>query len=82
MQQFAPYVPSPQNVVHRMLKLADVSPQDIVYDLGCGDGRILLSAVNDFGARQAIGYELRRNVFRARARQDSTGEREPESATL
>jgi 16S rRNA A1518/A1519 N6-dimethyltransferase RsmA/KsgA/DIM1 with predicted DNA glycosylase/AP lyase activity len=61
--QFAPYVPSPQNVVHRMLELADVSPRDTVYDLGCGDGRILLSAVNDFGAQRAIGYELRRDIF-------------------
>jgi predicted RNA methylase len=46
-----------------MLELADVSPRDTVYDLGCGDGRILLSAVNDFGAQRAIGYELRRDIF-------------------
>jgi hypothetical protein len=41
-----------------MLKLAKVTESDVVCDLGCGDGRILVTAVNEFHAQQAIGYEL------------------------
>jgi 16S rRNA A1518/A1519 N6-dimethyltransferase RsmA/KsgA/DIM1 with predicted DNA glycosylase/AP lyase activity len=77
-RQFAPYVPSPQNVVHRMLELANVSSCDTVFDLGCGDGRILLSAVNDFGAHHAIGYEVRRDIFHealANIRRDKMGQK-------
>ena len=54
----APYVPTPQNVVRNMLKLAHVGPDDVVYDLGCGDGRILFTAVDEFGVRRAVGYDL------------------------
>lgn len=54
----APYVPTPLNVVSKMLKLAEVVPGDTVYDLGCGDGRILFSAVEEFGVRRAVGYDL------------------------
>jgi SAM-dependent methyltransferase len=53
----APYVPSTMNRVHRMLKLAEVGPEDLVYDLGCGDGRILVAAARRYGAR-AVGIEL------------------------
>ena len=53
----APWVPTPMSMVHRMLKLADVGPQDTVYDLGCGDGRLIISAARDYGAR-AVGIEL------------------------
>lgn len=52
-----PYVPTPQEVVTAMLKLADVKPSDFVIDLGCGDGRIVVTAARDFGAR-AVGYDL------------------------
>lgn len=54
----APYVPTPINVVRKMLKLADAGPNDTVYDLGCGDGRFLFSAVEEFGVRKAVGYDL------------------------
>lgn len=54
----APYVPSQSIVVERMLKLALVKRNDTVIDLGCGDGRILISAVREFKAKKAIGYEL------------------------
>ena len=54
----APYVPSQSIVVERMLKIANVKPKDTVIDLGCGDGRILISAIRDFKAKKAIGYEL------------------------
>ena len=62
--QFAPYVPSPLNVVHRMLELAEVAPHDVVYDLGCGDGRILIAAVKAFHAQRAIGYELNTDLYK------------------
>ena len=61
-----------------MLELADVSPHDTVYDLGCGDGRILLAAVKDFGAQQAIGYELRTDIVqeaRANIRRENVSQR-------
>lgn len=45
------YVPTPQPVVDRMLELADVSKDDLVYDLGCGDGRIVVTAAKKYGAR-------------------------------
>ncbi len=55
----APFVPSRPDIVKRMLELSHVNSNDIVYDLGCGDGRIIISAVNDFGAKKAVGYELK-----------------------
>jgi SAM-dependent methyltransferase len=45
------YLPSTETVVDRMLALARVGPDDIVYDLGCGDGRIVIAAARDRGAR-------------------------------
>ena len=45
------YEPSPPPVVTAMLELAAVGPQDVVYDLGCGDGRIVIEAVRRYGAR-------------------------------
>ncbi len=46
-----PYVPTPPEVVQAMLKLGGVKAGDIVYDLGCGDGRIVITAAQKFGAR-------------------------------
>lgn len=54
----APYVPTPFNVVKKMLKLAEVGPDDVVFDLGCGDGRILFTAVEEFDVKKAVGYDL------------------------
>lgn len=53
----APYVPSPQNIVERMLEAAKLKPGETVYDLGCGDGRILITAAQRFHAK-AVGVEL------------------------
>lgn len=53
----APYVVSPQGVVDRMLELADLRPGETLYDLGSGDGRVLITAVQRFHAK-AIGVEL------------------------
>lgn len=53
-----PYVPTPQPVVEAMLKLAAIKPGDVVYDLGCGDGRIVVTAVKDFRAKRGVGIDL------------------------
>jgi SAM-dependent methyltransferase len=55
--QLAPYVPTPQEVVDRMLRLAGVTKGDVVYDLGCGDGRIPITAAKRFGAR-GVGVDI------------------------
>ncbi|HYT77307.1 MAG TPA: class I SAM-dependent methyltransferase [Vicinamibacterales bacterium] len=52
-----PYVPTPQPVVDAMLKLAGVTAQDVVYDLGCGDGRIPITAAQKYGAR-GVGIDI------------------------
>ena len=51
------YEPSPQHVVRRMLQLAEVGPDDIVYDLGSGDGRILITAARRYRAR-SVGIDI------------------------
>ncbi len=51
------YVPTPQQVVDAMLKLANVTKDDVVYDLGCGDGRIPVTAAKVYGAR-AVGIDI------------------------
>jgi ribosomal protein L11 methylase PrmA len=68
----APYLPTPPDVVERMIRLADVQPGDTVYDLGCGDGRIVIAAAKR-GAK-GVGVDLdaerveeaRRGASRAR----------------
>ncbi|AWR95980.1 protein-lysine N-methyltransferase [Acidianus brierleyi] len=53
-----PYVPTPDKVVKKMLEIAKVGPEDVVYDLGCGDGRIVITAVKDFNAKKAVGIDI------------------------
>ena len=53
-----PYVPTHPKVVEAMLKTADVKPGDTVYDLGCGDGRIVIAAVKDFKAKKGLGIDF------------------------
>lgn len=53
----APYVPTPPDVVARMLQLAGTGPGDVVYDLGCGDGRVVIAAAREFGAR-GVGVDI------------------------
>jgi SAM-dependent methyltransferase len=55
--KIVPYVPTPQEVVDRMLELAEVKPGDVVYDLGSGDGRIVVTAAKKYGVK-AIGFEI------------------------
>ena len=52
-----PYVQTPTDVVTEMLRLANVKADDVVYDLGSGDGRIVIAAARDFGAR-GVGIEI------------------------
>ncbi|HXV79522.1 MAG TPA: class I SAM-dependent methyltransferase [Candidatus Binatia bacterium] len=53
----APFVPTPQEVIDRMLELAQVSQDDLLYDLGSGDGRIVITAAKRYGAK-AVGFEI------------------------
>jgi ribosomal protein L11 methylase PrmA len=52
-----PYLPTTEPAVEAMLKLAGVKSTDVVYDLGCGDGRIVVAAAKDFGAR-GVGIDI------------------------
>jgi SAM-dependent methyltransferase len=68
-----PYVATPEPVVAAMLKMANVTRADVVYDLGSGDGRVVITAARDFGARgmgveidPALVAEARENARRAR----------------
>ena len=62
-EKLAPYVPSPRPVVERMLEAADLKPGEMVYDLGCGDGRILITAAEKFKAK-GVGVELSRALVK------------------
>jgi SAM-dependent methyltransferase len=52
-----PYVPTTEEAVQVMLKLADVKKSDVVYDLGCGDGRIVIAAAKEYGAH-GVGIDI------------------------
>jgi SAM-dependent methyltransferase len=54
---FVEFVATPQDVVERMLEMAGVTRDDVLYDLGCGDGRILVTAARKYGCK-AVGYDL------------------------
>ena len=56
-ENLAPNIPTPQTLVDSMLTVAEVKPSDVVFDLGSGDGRIVITAAQKFGAR-AVGIEL------------------------
>ena len=58
----APYYPTSPKIVRIMLKIASVGLGDVVYDLGSGDGRILIMAVKEFGADRAVGCEIREDL--------------------
>src|SRR6266849_6757235 len=57
VNSLAPYVVSPQQIVDRMLELADIKPGETLYDLGSGDGRVLITAVQRYHAK-AVGIEI------------------------
>jgi ribosomal protein L11 methylase PrmA len=58
VEKDVPYVPTPTEVVEAMLKVGSVRPGEIHYDLGCGDGRIVVMAVEKFGVARATGYDI------------------------
>ncbi|MBE3109606.1 MAG: methyltransferase domain-containing protein [Acidobacteria bacterium] len=53
----APWVPTPQPVIDRMLELASLSDKDVLYDIGCGDGRIVITAAHRYGVR-GVGIDI------------------------
>lgn len=55
--KLAPFMPTPPEVVDRMLQLAQVTKTDVVYDLGCGDGRLVITAAKRYGAR-GVGVDI------------------------
>ncbi|MCP5114736.1 MAG: class I SAM-dependent methyltransferase [bacterium] len=72
-KSLAPYVPSPPEVVEKMLEAAKVTDGDVVYDLGSGDGRVLITAAKKFKAR-SVGVEIEpKLVERATARIQEEG---------
>ncbi len=56
-QNLAPFIPTPEEVVDRMLAFAKVTREDVVYDLGCGDGRIPIAAAKKYGAK-GVGFDI------------------------
>lgn len=76
--KLAPWIPTPIKVVYAALDLAWVGPCDVVYDLGSGDGRVVVIAARDFGAKRAVGVEIDPalvEVARAKARMEHVDDR-------
>ena len=57
VKQLAPYVASPQDIIDRMLEISKLQRGETVYDIGCGDGRIVITAAQKFGAK-GVGIEI------------------------
>ena len=67
------FVPTPQEVVDEMLKQAKVTKDDVVYDLGCGDGRIVVTAARKYGVK-AVGFDVDpKRIEEARANVEENG---------
>jgi predicted RNA methylase len=62
-ENLAPYIPTPEAIVDRMLDAAHIKPGEIVYDLGSGDGRIVIEAAQKYGVK-AVGVEIRPDLCR------------------
>jgi protein-L-isoaspartate O-methyltransferase len=62
----APYVGSPEHVVDKMLAVANLKPGEVIYDLGCGDGRILIAAASKYKAK-GVGIEISEHLARTAA---------------
>ena len=62
--QLAPYVPSPHQIVDRMLELAKIKPGEKLYDLGSGDGRVVIAAAQKYEAK-AVGIELSNRLVKS-----------------
>src|SRR5580658_2695806 len=64
MNYTEPFIPTPEDIIPKMLNLASVKAGETVFDLGSGDGRILIAAARDFNAK-AIGVETRKKLVTA-----------------
>jgi cyclopropane fatty-acyl-phospholipid synthase-like methyltransferase len=71
-QDTIPFVPSPMHVVHKMIEVAEVKKGDILYDMGSGDGRIVIEAAKKFGIR-GVGIDLNAELV-AKARENAEKE--------
>ena len=63
MNYTEPYIPTPVDIIPKMLTLASVKPGELVFDLGSGDGRLVIAAARDFHAR-VVGVEIRRRLVK------------------
>jgi len=61
---YVPFISSPPEVVRKMLEAANPREHDVLYDLGCGDARILISAITQFKVKRAIGVEIRDDLVK------------------
>jgi SAM-dependent methyltransferase len=71
------FIPTPDDAMVAMLKLADLGPSDVVYDLGCGDGRLLIQAAVGYGIR-GVGVDVDAALLQqawAKAEQEGVGDR-------
>ena len=57
-KHFVIFVPTPEAVVEAMCRLAKIAKGDVVYDIGCGDGRMVINAVKKYGAKKAVGIDI------------------------
>src|SRR4026209_811849 len=71
-QDTIPFVPSPMHVVQRMLEVAEITKGDILYDMGSGDGRIVIEAAKKYGIR-GVGIDLNAELV-AKARESAVNE--------
>src|ERR1051325_5932775 len=71
-QDTIPFVPSPMHVVQRMLEVAEIQKSDILYDMGSGDGRVVIEAAKKYGIR-AVGVDLNADLV-AKARENAARE--------
>jgi uncharacterized protein (TIGR03000 family) len=58
------YVPTPDDIVEAMCKLGKVTKKDVVYDLGCGDGRMVIIAIKKFGAKRGVGIDIKPELIK------------------
>ena len=68
-QDTIPFVPSPMHVVHKMLEVAEIKSGDILYDMGSGDGRVVIEAAKKYGIR-GVGVDLNPDLV-AKARENA-----------
>src|SRR5205085_5211102 len=58
------YVPTPVEVVQKMCEVAKIRKGDVVYDIGCGDGRLVIMAVKKFGAKKGVGIDINADLIK------------------